>query len=58
MNKKLYVPDRMVPKPPKNVFKIEENKKKPKKEGGFTARLQKAMEEAEKQQRANQKRKR
>lgn len=38
--------------------KIEENKKKPKKEGGFTARLQKAMEEAEKQQRANQKRKR
>ena len=26
MNKKLYVPDRMVPKPPKNVFKIEENK--------------------------------
>ena len=37
---------------------IEENKKKPKKAGGFTARLQKAMEEAEKQQRANQKRKR
>ena len=35
---------------------IEENK--PKKAGGFTARLQKAMEEAEKQQRANQKRKR
>ena len=27
---------------------IEENKKKPKKAGGFTARLQKAMEEAEK----------
>ena len=26
MNRKLYVPDRMVPKPPKNVFKIEENK--------------------------------
>lgn len=37
---------------------IEENKKKPKKAGGFTARLQKAMEEAEKQQRANQKGKR
>ena len=29
--------------------KIEENKKKPKKVGGFSARLQKAMEEAEKQ---------
>lgn len=37
---------------------IEENKKKPKKAGGFTARLQKAMEEAEKQQRANKKLKR
>lgn len=37
---------------------IEENKKKPKKKGGFTARLQKAMEEAEKQQRANKKLKR
>ena len=35
--------------------KIEENKKKPKKAGGFTARLQKAMEEAEKQQRKNKK---
>ena len=31
---------------------IEENKKKPKKSGGFSLRLQKAMEEAEKQQRA------
>ena len=31
---------------------IEENKKKPKKSGGFTARLQKAMEEAEKQQKS------
>ena len=29
--------------------KIEENKKKPRKAGGFSARLQKAMEEAEKQ---------
>ena len=38
--------------------KIEENKKKPKKAGGFTARLQKAMEEAEKQQKAKQKGKR
>tara|TARA_X000000950_G_scaffold62704_1_gene76597 strand:- start:499 stop:2325 length:1827 start_codon:yes stop_codon:yes gene_type:complete len=32
--------------------KIEENKKKPKKVGGFSARLQKAMEEAEKQKKA------
>ena len=31
---------------------IEENKKKPKKVGGFSARLQKAMEEAEKQKKA------
>ena len=37
---------------------IEENKKKPKNAGGFTARLQKAMEEAEKQQKAKQKGKR
>ena len=29
--------------------KIEENKKKPKKAGGFSARLQKAMDQAEKQ---------
>ena len=34
---------------------IEENKKKPKKSGGFSARLQKAMQEAEKQQRARAK---
>ena len=32
---------------------IEENKKKPKKAGGFSARLQKAMEEAEKQKKAH-----
>ena len=32
--------------------KIEENKMKPKKTGGFSARLQKAMEEAEKQKNA------
>ena len=37
---------------------IEENKKKPKKSGGFSARLQKAMEEAEKQKKAQQKGKR
>ena len=37
---------------------IEANKKKPKKAGGFTARLQKAMEEAEKQQKAKQRRNR
>ena len=35
--------------------KIEENKKKPKKAGGFSARLQKAMEEAEKQKNARKK---
>ncbi len=35
---------------------IEENKKKPKKSGGFTSRLQKAMEEAEKQQKSKGKR--
>ncbi|MGC6479473.1 MAG: membrane protein insertase YidC [Flavobacteriaceae bacterium] len=37
---------------------IEENKKKPKKAGGFSARLQKAMEEAEKQKKAQQRNKR
>ena len=36
--------------------KLEENKKKPKKAGGFSARLQKAMEEAEKQKKAGRKR--
>ena len=30
-------------------LQIEENKKRPKKTGGFSARLQKAMEQAEKQ---------
>ncbi len=35
--------------------KIEENKKKPKKAGGFSARLQKAMEDAEKQKKARAK---
>jgi len=33
----------------KILSKIEENKKKPKKAGGFSSRLQKAMEQAEKQ---------
>jgi len=36
--------------------KLEENKKKPKKAGGFSARLQKAMEEAEKQKKAGNRR--
>lgn len=36
--------------------KLEENKKKPKKVGGFSARLQKAMEEAEKQKKAGRRR--
>jgi YidC/Oxa1 family membrane protein insertase len=35
--------------------KIEENKKKPKKTSGFSARLQKAMEEAEKQKKSGNK---
>jgi len=35
--------------------KIEENKKKPKKVGGFSSRLQKAMEDAEKQKKAGRK---
>ena len=36
--------------------KLEENKKKPKKAGGFSARLQKAMEEAEKHKKAGRRR--
>ena len=40
----------------KILAKIEENKKKPKKAGGFSARLQKAMEEAEKQKNAGKRR--
>ena len=35
---------------------LEENKKKPRKASGFSARLQKAMEQAEKQKRLNNKR--
>ncbi|RPG57016.1 MAG: membrane protein insertase YidC [Flavobacteriales bacterium TMED96] len=40
----------------KILLQIEENKKKPRKESGFSARLQKAMEQAEKQKRLNSKR--
>ena len=39
----------------KILSKIEENKKKPKKAGGFSSRLQKAMEQAEKQKKAGRK---
>ena len=38
------------------LTEIEKNKQKPAKVGGFRARLQKAMEEAEKQKRNNEKR--
>ncbi len=40
----------------KILLQIEENKKKPRKASGFSARLQKAMEQAEKQKRLNSKR--
>ena len=40
----------------KILLQIEENKKKPRKVSGFSARLQKAMEQAEKQKRLNSKR--
>ena len=40
----------------KILLQIEENKKKPRKASGFSARLQKAMEQAEKQKRLNQNR--
>ena len=40
----------------KILLQIEENKKKPRKVSGFSARLQKAMEQAEKQKRLNQNR--
>jgi hypothetical protein len=33
-------------------MQLEENKKKPKKKGGFSARLQAAMEQAEQQKKA------
>ena len=37
-------------------LQIEENKKRPKKSGGFSARLQRAMEQAEKQKKLKRKR--
>lgn len=40
----------------KILLQIEENKKKPRKTSGFSARLQKAMEQAEKQKRLNRNR--
>ncbi len=40
----------------KILLQIEENKKKPRRVSGFSARLQKAMEQAEKQKRLNSKR--
>tara|TARA_B100000575_G_scaffold6778_1_gene5035 strand:- start:4771 stop:6585 length:1815 start_codon:yes stop_codon:yes gene_type:complete len=40
----------------KILVQIEENKKRPRKVSGFSARLQKAMEQAEKQKRLNRKR--
>ena len=40
----------------KILMQLEENKKKPKKKGGFSARLQKAMEQAEQQKKAKGKR--
>ena len=40
----------------KILLQIEENKKKPRKVSGFSARLQKAMEQAEKQKRLNRNR--
>jgi len=40
----------------KILLQIEENKKKPRKVSGFSVRLQKAMEQAEKQKRLNSKR--
>ena len=36
-------------------LQIEENKKRPKKVGGFSARLQKAMEQAERQRKIQKK---
>ena len=48
--KRFYIDDKKI------LTQIEENKQKPAKVGGFRARLQKAMEEAEKQKRNNEKR--
>ena len=48
--KRFYIDDKKI------LREIEENKQKPVKAGGFRARLQKAMEEAEKQKRNNERR--
>tara|TARA_B100000029_G_scaffold188681_1_gene186344 strand:+ start:1588 stop:3390 length:1803 start_codon:yes stop_codon:yes gene_type:complete len=48
--KRFYIDDKKI------LREIEENKQKPVKAGGFRARLQKAMEEAEKQKRNNESR--
>jgi len=40
----------------KILTQLEENKKKPKKKSGFSARLQQAMEQAEQQKNAKRKR--
>ncbi len=48
--KRFYIDDKKI------LREIEENKQKPMKVGGFRARLQKAMEEAEKQKRNNERR--
>jgi YidC/Oxa1 family membrane protein insertase len=49
--KRFYIDDKKI------LTEIEKNKEKPAKVGGFRARLQKAMEQAEKQKRNNEKRK-
>ena len=46
--KRFYIDDKKI------LREIEQNKQKPIKVGGFRARLQKAMEEAEKQKRNNE----
>tara|TARA_B100001105_G_scaffold100553_1_gene80536 strand:- start:2289 stop:4076 length:1788 start_codon:yes stop_codon:yes gene_type:complete len=48
--KRFYIDDKKI------LTQIEKNKEKPAKVGGFRSRLQKAMEEAEKQKRNNEKR--
>jgi len=49
--KRFYIDDKKI------LTEIEKNKEKPAKVGGFRARLQKAMEQAEQQKRNNEKRK-
>jgi hypothetical protein len=48
--KKFIIDDKKI------LTEIEKNKQKPTKVGGFRSRLQKAMEQAEKQKRNNEKR--